>query len=103
MTRWPRRLAAMLFVMLILHDLAGGASARANSAPDKPAASALPGYAGSASCRECHAKFYSLWSPPFHGLAMQPFPTELAKTKLTPQKVEIVAGQFHFRADLAHG
>jgi len=28
------------------------------------------GYAGSASCRECHEKFYQLWSTSRHGLAM---------------------------------
>ena len=43
-------------------------------------------YVGSASCRECHEKFYTLWSTSFHGLAMQPYTAELAKTKLTPQK-----------------
>ncbi len=29
-------------------------------------------YAGSESCRECHEKFYQLWSPSFHGQAMMP-------------------------------
>jgi tetratricopeptide (TPR) repeat protein len=61
----------------------------------------LAGYAGSASCRECHAKFYTLWSTSFHGLAMQPYTGELAKTKLTPHTNDIVSGQYRFRADLA--
>jgi tetratricopeptide (TPR) repeat protein len=61
------------------------------------------GYAGSASCRECHAKFYTLWSTSLHGLAMQPFTPELAKTRLTPQTNEVVAGQYRFRADLSAG
>ena len=30
-------------------------------------------YAGSVSCRECHEKFYKLWSTSRHGLAMQPY------------------------------
>lgn len=34
---------------------------------------------------------------------MQPFTPQLAKAKLTPQKLEIVAGQFRFQADLASG
>ena len=27
-------------------------------------------YVGSYSCRECHERFYQLWSTSFHGLAM---------------------------------
>ena len=61
------------------------------------------GYAGSTSCRDCHEKFYTLWSTSFHGLAMQPYTPELAKTKLTPQTTDIVAGKYAFRADLDHG
>ncbi len=30
------------------------------------------GYAGSVSCKECHERFYKLWSPSHHGKAMQP-------------------------------
>ncbi len=30
------------------------------------------GYVGSKSCRECHERFYKLWSTSYHGLAMQP-------------------------------
>ena len=33
-----------------------------------PETSQPPGYAGSHSCRECHASFYALWSTSFHGL-----------------------------------
>jgi hypothetical protein len=29
-------------------------------------------YTGSVSCRKCHEKFYQLWAPSHHGLAMQP-------------------------------
>ena len=58
------------------------------------------GFAGSRSCQECHAKFYQLWSTSFHGLAMQPYTPELAQTKLTPQKEEVIAGKYRFRADL---
>ena len=71
---------------------------QASPSTDKPA-----GYAGSAGCRECHEKFYALWSTSFHGLAMQPYTAELAKTKLTPQTKEIVAGKYRFRADLQTG
>ena len=63
----------------------------------------LTGYAGSGSCRACHENFYQRWSTSFHGLAMQPYTAELAKTKLTPQAADIVAGMFSFRADVNHG
>jgi tetratricopeptide (TPR) repeat protein len=62
---------------------------------------AAPGFAGSRSCRECHEKFYQLWSTSFHGLAMQPYTSELARTNLTEQKTEIVAGKYRFLADLS--
>jgi tetratricopeptide (TPR) repeat protein len=42
-------------------------------------------YSGSQSCMECHEKFYRLWAPSHHGLAMQPFTPELFQTKLTAQ------------------
>jgi tetratricopeptide (TPR) repeat protein len=67
------------------------------------ATNSLQGFAGSSSCRECHAKFYSLWSTSFHGLAMQPYTPELAKTKLTRQTNDVVAGPFRFRADVDSG
>ena len=57
------------------------------------------GFAGSQSCKECHGKFYELWSTSFHGLAMQPYTAALART-LTPQTNDIVAGKYAFRADL---
>jgi tetratricopeptide (TPR) repeat protein len=60
-------------------------------------------WAGSRSCRECHEKFYELWSTSFHGLAMQPYTAALAKTSLTPQKAEIIAGKYRFLADLGQG
>ena len=39
------------------------------------------GYTGSSSCRKCHEKFYQLWAPSHHGLAMQPYTPELATQK----------------------
>lgn len=35
-------------------------------------------YAGSASCRECHERFYELWAPSHHGKALQPWSAALA-------------------------
>ena len=91
-----------LFLLILQPAIATAAQpTRPDPAAAKPASP--PAYAGSASCRECHEKFYQLWSTSFHGLAMQPYTAELAKTKLTPQKTEIVAGKYRFRADLQKG
>ncbi len=83
----------------------GMALAQFSAAAAGPAAApaAAAGFAGSRSCRECHAKFYELWSTSFHGLAMQPYTAELARSKLTPQAQEVVAGPYRFRADLERG
>ena len=42
------------------------------SSSTKLEVSLADGYAGSRSCRECHERFYDLWSPSHHGKAMQP-------------------------------
>lgn len=62
--------------------------------------SAVNGFAGSQSCRECHERFYQLWSTSFHGLAMQPYSESLAAEKLTPQRVDVVIGAFRYRAEI---
>jgi Tfp pilus assembly protein PilF len=59
------------------------------------------GYAGSVSCRECHEKFYQLWSTSKHGLAMQPYTADFAKKNLTPQAKEVKIGKSSYRADIA--
>ncbi|HET7317832.1 MAG TPA: tetratricopeptide repeat protein [Nitrospirota bacterium] len=62
-----------------------------------------PGYAGSSSCRECHEKFYTLWSSSMHGLAMQPYTSEFAKARLTHPRRDVVIGKLKYRADLDKG
>jgi tetratricopeptide (TPR) repeat protein len=52
---------------------------------------------------ECHERFYQLWSTSKHGLAMQPYNGEFAKTKLTPQPSGVVIGKQKYRADLNRG
>jgi hypothetical protein len=61
------------------------------------------GFAGSVSCRECHERFYQLWSTSFHGLAMQPYSDALAQEKLTPQEDDVVVGSFRYRAEIGKG
>ncbi|TKG94381.1 ammonia-forming cytochrome c nitrite reductase subunit c552 [Puteibacter caeruleilacunae] len=57
----------------------------------KPTADA-EGYAGSESCIECHQRFYELWAPSHHGLAMQPISAKLLENGMgtleTPLTVE---------------
>ena len=60
-------------------------------------------YAGSKSCRECHEKFYTLWSTSMHGLAMQPYTDILGKEKLTLHKKNISIGNFKYRAEIGSG
>src|ERR1035438_3862041 len=89
-------------VALLIGALGWAASAQISTAPATNTAIkiAVPGFVGSRSCRECHEKFYQLWSTSFHGLAMQPYTSELARTNLTEQKTEVVAGKYRFLADL---
>jgi len=59
------------------------------------------GYAGSSSCRECHEKFYTLWSTSHHGLAMQPVDAGFVRSVLEPPTNEIVIGTSSFKIDLS--
>ncbi|MGZ6225472.1 MAG: multiheme c-type cytochrome, partial [Syntrophales bacterium] len=70
---------------------------------EKKPAPKVQGYAGSVSCRECHERFYQLWSTSRHGLAMQPYNAEFAKGQLTPQASDVVIGKLKYRADLTKG
>ena len=60
-------------------------------------------YAGSSSCRQCHEKFYRLWSTSMHGLAMQPFTPAFARERLTPQPDSIRIDSRSYQADIARG
>src|SRR5512138_3438572 len=58
-------------------------------------------FTGSAACRECHERFYQLWAPSHHGLAMQPY--SIAKTNLTKQitPVTVRSNSYQVRIDEA--
>jgi tetratricopeptide (TPR) repeat protein len=58
------------------------------------------GVTGSVGCRECHERFYQLWSTSFHGLAMQAFTPKLAKESLTEPAGDLAAGNLRYRADI---
>src|SRR5512137_1463369 len=83
---------AALLLLLFITATGESLAAESKSAP----------YAGSKSCRECHERFYGLWSTSFHGLAMQPYTEALAREKLTPQKDDVVIGTKRYRAEVGH-
>ncbi len=56
-------------------------------------------YSGTQSCRECHEKFYKLWAPSHHGLAMQPFTAELFQTRLAPQAKGLTIGDANYQVE----
>ena len=58
-------------------------------------------YAGSASCRECHERFYKLWSTSHHGTAMQPVTPELIDREIRPLAAPITIGSSSYSVDLA--
>jgi tetratricopeptide (TPR) repeat protein len=88
MTR-NRCICALLFLAVLVWP------AR-TSAQDKQ----VGGYAGSQSCRECHEKFYQLWSTSRHGLAMQPYTAEFAEKNLKPQENDVQIEKYSYRAHL---
>jgi tetratricopeptide (TPR) repeat protein len=55
-------------------------------------------FQGSASCAECHERFYRLWAPSHHGLAMQPFSLELARERLIPQVEPLTVADATYQA-----
>jgi tetratricopeptide (TPR) repeat protein len=60
-------------------------------------------FSGTQSCRECHEKFYRLWAPSHHGLAMQPFTAELFQTKLAVQAGSLVIEGSRYRVEFDDG
>jgi len=72
-------------------------------AAEKISTAKSTGYAGSGSCRECHERFYQLWSTSMHGLAMQPWSTSFARDNLTPHSGDIAIGKATYRADIHEG
>ncbi len=59
-------------------------------------------FAGTSSCRECHERFYQLWAPSYHGLAMQPYTPQFASEKLSPQPTPLVIADRTYLAQIAH-
>ncbi len=72
------------------------------SAEDLMEAHREPQYSGSLSCRECHERFYDLWSGSHHGLAMQPYTDDFAREHLLPQteSIAIEDKDAHYLAEI---
>ncbi|HEX7503797.1 MAG TPA: HEAT repeat domain-containing protein, partial [Syntrophales bacterium] len=95
---------AILFITsLAVVFCSAQAPARDNKSANTPSAQQAQGYAGSQSCRECHEKFYQLWSTSRHGLAMQPYTAEFARTQLTAQQKDVLIGKTRYRAEIGKG
>lgn len=96
---------------VVLLAVLGGAVfwARRAEGPAAPAPAGSPAaaatqpavLAGSQSCRECHERFYGLWSTSHHGLAMQPFTPAFAQSQLTGQSEPIKVGQNTYRVQIS--
>jgi tetratricopeptide (TPR) repeat protein len=98
----PRKRSSLLRIGLLSASLpAALLIAAATGALAPPPAAIPPGYAGSQSCRECHERFYHLWSTSHHGLAMQPYTAELARTRLTAHASPLSVGPYRYQADPA--
>jgi tetratricopeptide (TPR) repeat protein len=98
-TQWIIAILAVVVLIaaaLIFFRLSpGGLSLRGKT--DGPANSAA--YSGTQSCRECHEKFYKLWAPSHHGLAMQPFTAQLFQTRLKVQETTLGIGASGYRVE----
>jgi len=58
-------------------------------------------FSGSVSCRQCHEKFYELWSTSHHGLAMQPVTETFVQQSLKAQDKAIEIGARKFKVDIS--
>ena len=65
------RTTFLIFLMVTATALIIGSSLKSPITVAAQSSSKYEGYTGSTSCRECHEKFYRLWAPSHHGLAMQ--------------------------------
>ena len=70
-THMQKNSSTFLISLTVLALLLSGCGKKPASKPERM-------YSGSASCRECHERFYKLWEPSHHGKALQPWSADLA-------------------------
>jgi tetratricopeptide (TPR) repeat protein len=56
-------------------------------------------FTGSQSCKECHERFYQLWSPSHHGKAMEPINAEYILSKQLPASPDFELEGKHYRVE----
>lgn len=79
-----------LITGILLIALAGSCT------PKQEKKSDTDGFSGSASCIECHERFYELWAPSFHGKAMQPVNKDFIKEYNLPSSEPMaLEGKFY--------
>src|SRR5262249_49583718 len=61
---------------------------------------AKPAFVGSKNCRDCHEQFHKLWATSRHGLAMQPYSSEMADKELRGPANDVSVGPRTFRAEI---
>jgi tetratricopeptide (TPR) repeat protein len=93
----------ILIVSLVVVFGSVQAAVRDSESANTPSTQRAKGYAGSQSCKECHEKFYQLWSGSRHGLAMQPYTAEFARMQLTAQQKDVTIGKYRYRAEVGKG
>jgi len=98
-TTGMKKFIPCIFLIFTAFIFLGRFSVIAFSAEKEFAAEKNSHFAGSKSCRECHERFYQLWSKSFHGLAMQPYSSGFATGRITAQQKPITIGEYRYLAD----
>ena len=63
----------------------------------------LSEYSGSRGCRNCHERFYELWAPSHHGMAMQPVTAAFIDAQISPLDEGLNMGDSSYRVELRRG
>ena len=96
MNRKVKRTVVLALLILLILDLLSLVPTLMQSVSRTKRSDSSKGYAGSATCRECHEDFYELWATSHHGLAMQPYSDKFAAEYLISQTEEVMVGAVDF-------
>lgn len=88
---------ALLVVTIVAIALIVGCDKK-NSSKGQVITQSEGDYAGSESCKECHARFYELWAPSHHGKAMQPINSKFITENSYPSSERIKVGPKWYKA-----
>ncbi|MGB2862153.1 MAG: multiheme c-type cytochrome, partial [Sedimentisphaerales bacterium] len=90
----------MIVILVVATLAAAGNAVVSETGLEAPGSTQSDDFSGSVSCRQCHERFYKLWAPSHHGLAMQPYTAEFASANLTLQAADIKIGRFQYLAEI---